>query len=67
LGSRDNISASFSTDIWTDIEKVTDLENNCLTSPFNLDEIHRAVFDMDASKAPCSDGFLMLFYQHYWT
>jgi hypothetical protein len=66
LGSQDKISITFSVNIWSDIEKVIDFENSCLTAPFTVEKIHRVVFEMSASKAPGFDGFLMLFYQKYW-
>jgi hypothetical protein len=58
------ISLSF--DIWSTQEKVYVVENNMLISPFSLEEIHNAVFQMDPNKAPDPDDFSILFYQTFW-
>jgi hypothetical protein len=45
---------------------VTNTENEILTSPFTMDEIKEAVFQMEHNKAPGPDGFLTEFYQVFW-
>ncbi|KAK1586423.1 hypothetical protein Q3G72_002410 [Acer saccharum] len=37
-----------------------------LDSTFTGAEVRTAVFEMGATKAPCSDGFPALFYQSFW-
>jgi len=45
---------------------VTVEENNMLTLMPAVDEIKKAVFDMNADGAPGPDGFGGYFYQHFW-
>jgi hypothetical protein len=45
-----------------DISHVTNTENEILTSPFTMDEIKEAMFQMEHNKAPGPDGFLTEFY-----
>ncbi|KAK3212813.1 hypothetical protein Dsin_017519 [Dipteronia sinensis] len=40
---------------------------NFLDTPFTLEEIWRAVFDMAPSKAPGPNGLPAIFFQKYWT
>jgi hypothetical protein len=40
------------------IPQVTESENEILTSPFTMDEIEEAVFQMEHDKTPGRDGFL---------
>ena len=40
--------------------------NNMLQMVYNQEEVDRAVFQMEALKAPGSDGLPPLFFQHYW-
>jgi hypothetical protein len=42
---------------------VTETENEILTSPFTMDEIKGAVFQMEHNKALGPDGFPVEFYQ----
>ena len=49
-----------------DIPQVTDLENEILTSPFMMDEVKKAIFQMEHNKAPGPDGFPAEFYQAFW-
>ncbi|XP_039114040.1 uncharacterized protein LOC120249550 [Dioscorea cayenensis subsp. rotundata] len=37
-----------------------------LDNPFSQEEIRRAVFDLNADKAPGPDGFPIFFFQKYW-
>jgi hypothetical protein len=67
LGTKSKITAQFSADIWSENEKVTPAEKETLTTPFTLEEIHHAVFQMDPNKAPGIDDFSMLFYQIFGT
>jgi hypothetical protein len=41
---------------------VTENENKILTSPFTLDEIKEAVFQMEHNKTPGPDAFSTEFY-----
>lgn len=47
-------------------EKITNEMNDFLMCPYTEAEIHKAVFQMGASKALGPDGFPTLFYQKYW-
>ena len=55
-------------------ENLESLIQTCVTDQNNLelcrvpsrDEIKKVVFGMKALKAPGPDGFLVLFYKHYW-
>jgi hypothetical protein len=49
-----------------DIPQVSDLENEILTSPFTMDEVKKAIFEMEHNKAPGPDGFPAEFYQVFW-
>jgi hypothetical protein len=49
-----------------DIPHVTENENEILTSPFTMDEIKEAMFQMEHNKAPGPDGFPIEFYQVFW-
>jgi mannosylglycoprotein endo-beta-mannosidase len=49
-----------------DITQVTPEENNFLTAPFSMEEVSKAVFQMEHNKAPGPDGFPAEFYQHFW-
>jgi Reverse transcriptase (RNA-dependent DNA polymerase) len=66
LGSKTKTSAYLSAEVWSELENVSPLENEFLTVPFSLDEIHTAVFQMDLNKASNPDRFSMLFYQTFW-
>ena len=45
---------------------VTTDMNNMLQMVYTREEVDRAVFQMEALKAPGPDGLLPLFFQHYW-
>ena len=45
---------------------VTTDMNNMLQMVYNQEEVDRAVFQMEALKAPGPDGLPPLFFQHYW-
>lgn len=45
---------------------VTHDMNRCLSQPFTRDEIHKALFDLNPSKAPGPDNFTTLFFQDAW-
>lgn len=47
-------------------EKVTDLHNNSLCSPFTAVEVRKALFMMKPNKAPGPNGFTASFYQRHW-
>lgn len=40
--------------------------NNILLLPFTKEEIKRALFDLNLSKAPGPDEFTTMFYQNAW-
>jgi hypothetical protein len=48
-----------------DIVQVSAQENYVLISPFMMDEVREAIFQMEYNKAPDPDGFLAEFYQSY--
>jgi hypothetical protein len=41
---------------------VSDEENDLLISPFTVDEVQEAIFQMEHNKAPGPDGFPAEFY-----
>jgi hypothetical protein len=45
-----------------DIPRVSQAENNFLTSPYTEEEVRKAVFQMEHNKAPGPDGFPAEFY-----
>jgi hypothetical protein len=49
-----------------DIVQVSAQENDVLISPFMMDDVWEAIFQMEYNKAPCPDGFSVEFYQSYW-
>jgi hypothetical protein len=50
--------------LWNDDEKVTDLENEDLTKPFEEEEIKLALFQMEKNKVADPSGIPIEFYQH---
>ena len=57
---------SLDEEIREDLTQVTEQENEFLTAAFTEKEIHDAVFQMEANKAPGPDGFPAEFYQFFW-
>ncbi|KAF7825274.1 ribonuclease H [Senna tora] len=54
---------------WMNHDKFADIgkdEWDCINTPFNSEEIKRAVFSIGSSKAPGCDGFLASFYHQNW-
>jgi hypothetical protein len=49
-----------------DIPQVSDSENEILTANFTIEEVKKAVFNMEHNKAPGPDGFPAEFYQVFW-
>jgi hypothetical protein len=49
-----------------DIPRVSNAENDILTSPFSLDEVSEAVFHIEHKKVPRPNGFPADFYQVFW-
>jgi hypothetical protein len=49
-----------------DIPQVIENKNEILISPFTMDEIKQAVFQMEHNKARGPDGFSAEFYQVFW-
>ncbi|XP_062020902.1 uncharacterized protein LOC133737340 [Rosa rugosa] len=45
---------------------VISMMNNALLADISLDDVHQAVFELGALKAPGPDGFSGTFYQSYW-
>jgi hypothetical protein len=46
--------------------QVSDSENEILTANFTIEEVKKAVFNMEHNKAPGPDGFPAEFYQVFW-
>jgi hypothetical protein len=49
-----------------DIPQLSANENALLTMNYSIDEIHKAVFQMEHNKSPGPDGFPAEFSQHFW-
>jgi hypothetical protein len=49
-----------------DILKLSTEENSLLIANFSMEEVHKAVFQMEHNKSPDPDGFPAEFYQHFW-
>jgi hypothetical protein len=49
-----------------DIPQVSDAENEILTASFTIEEVKKAVFNMEHNKAPGPDDFTAEFYQVFW-
>jgi hypothetical protein len=47
-------------------DNVNSIENEELVKPFDLEEIHCALFQMEKNKAAGPDGFPIEFYQTCW-
>jgi hypothetical protein len=45
---------------------VSDSKNEILTANFIIEEVKKAVFNMEHNKAPGPDGFPAEFYQVFW-
>jgi hypothetical protein len=65
FGKTDHNSVIMEESITYDIPQVTDIENTILTAPFTMDEVRKAVFQMERNKAPGPDGFPAEFYQTF--
>jgi len=52
--------------LWSDDEKVSELENNLLTQPFTEAEVKHALFQMEKNKAAGPDKIPIEFYQCCW-
>jgi hypothetical protein len=49
-----------------DIPQVSNSENEILTTNFTIEEVKKAIFNMEHNKAPGPDGFPAEFYQVFW-
>ena len=50
-----------------DIPKLDEQDIDALVQEFNITELQAAVFSMEGNKAPGPDGFLVDFYQKFWS
>ena len=66
FGKEENSGVKLGQDFWGVDEKVTDLENELLETPFTENEVREVVFSSYAEGAPGPDGFSFLFYQVFW-
>jgi hypothetical protein len=41
-------------------------ENSLLIADFSMEEVRKAVFQMEHNKSPGPDGFFAEFYKHFW-
>jgi hypothetical protein len=48
------------------IPQLSAIENNLLIMDYSMEEIHKAIFQMEHNKSPGPDGFPAEFYQHFW-
>ena len=46
--------------------KLSDSQKRFMLSPFTMEEVKQALFEMAPFKAPGADGFHAAFYQHMW-
>jgi hypothetical protein len=53
-----------SQNLWSVAETLTVEDNNDLTRPFSMDEVKKALFEMDSNRAPRPDEIPSKFYQH---
>jgi hypothetical protein len=66
FGKTDHNSVIMEESVTHDIPQVPDIENVIQTAPFTMDEVRKAVFQMERNKAPRPDGFSVEFYQSFW-
>lgn len=67
LYTSEGINHALYTEVFHDFQRrVTPTMNQNLTRQVTEEEIHRAVFDIGAHKAPGPDGFTAVFYHNYW-
>ena len=64
LFTSSNGSNTFMTDVI--LPKVTHDDNEVLLKPLTLDEVNKAVFNMQGDKSPEPDGLNLTFFQHFW-
>lgn len=66
FGEPEDSLLSLDEDLYQDIAKVSQTENDFLTSHFSEEEVKDAIFQMEHNKAPRPDGFPAEFYQRFW-
>jgi hypothetical protein len=66
FGKPEFTSIELEESITNDITQVSDEENEILTTPFSMEEVRKAVFQMEHNKAPGPDGFPVEFFQVFW-
>jgi hypothetical protein len=66
FGKPDATSIELDESIIHDIPQVSDSENEILIANFTMDEVKKAVINMEHNKAPGPDGFPAEFYQVFW-
>lgn len=57
---------SLDSTFWSPEDKLTSVEQDLLVQTFTKEEIRVALFDSSSTGAPGLDGFIFLFYQHFW-
>ncbi|OAY82668.1 LINE-1 retrotransposable element ORF2 protein, partial [Ananas comosus] len=52
---------------WGDLYSEDTLDNpGAFTTPFTMEEVKKATFQLGGKKAPGPDGFPLIFFQHFW-
>ena len=66
FGYEEKLDVKLGDNFWSEEEMISLLENELLEAPFSKAEIKEAVFGSYSDGAPGPDGFLFMFYQHFW-
>jgi hypothetical protein len=65
FGKPEFTSIELEESVTNDITQDSNEENEILTAPFSMEEVRKAVFQMEHNKAPGPDGFPVEFFQDF--